>query len=71
MCFLKSINAGNMLIRDGNKLYGLASFQLKEILNFQGGKEFKRDWLFPNKKRPYFLHDNSKKYIVYMVTKNN
>ena len=43
-----------MLIRDGNKLYGLAPFQLKEILNFQGGKEFKRDWLFPNKKDHIF-----------------
>jgi hypothetical protein len=67
MCFLKSINAANMLIRDGNKLFKLAPYQLKEILNFQSGKDYKRDWFFPNKKRPYFVNNNRKKYIVYIV----
>jgi len=66
MSFLKTVHAGNMLLRDGNKLLSLRSYQLKEILNFQSGKDFKRDLLFPNKKRPYFKNNAGKKYIVYI-----
>ena len=66
MTFLKSINAAHILLRDGNKLFKLSANQLKEILNFQDGLNYKRDWLFPNKKSPYFLQNNNKKYIVYI-----
>ena len=67
MCFLNKVDVSRMLIRDGNRLFKLAPYQLKEILNFQDGKEYKREWLYAEKRNPYFLNNNGKKYIVYIV----
>ena len=34
MCFLNKVDVSRMLIRDGNRLFKLAPYQLKEILNY-------------------------------------
>lgn len=68
MSFLKNINPSLLLLRTGNKLYKLAPYQLLEILNYQSGKKYDKDWLFVQEKSAYFIMKNGyKKKIVYLV----
>lgn len=71
MTFLKTVHVSRMFIKDGNKLFSLEPFQLKEILNYQCNKPFNDKWLFVKTKKPYFLHNINnkqiKKYILYFA----
>lgn len=67
MSFLKNIHPSKILLRSGLKLYKLAPYQLKEILNYQSGKEYDKNWLIIDK-NPYFKMSNGyKKKIVYFA----
>ena len=74
MTFLKTVDVSRMFIKDGNRIFSLAPYQLLEILNFQSNKPFNDKWLFTKTKKPYFLHNINnkeiKKYILYLADNN-
>ena len=74
MTFLKTVDVSRMFIKDGNRIFSLAPYQLLEILNFQSNKPFNDKWLFTKTKKPYFLHNINnkeiKKYILYLAENN-
>ena len=65
MTFLKNVHVSRMLIRDGDKLFPLAPYQLQQIILFQSNKPYDSNWLFPLKHKPFFLHHNLKKFICF------
>lgn len=70
MSLLKTIHPSRILLRSGLKLYKLAPYQLQEILNYQSGKDYNKEWLIVNK-NPYFKMSNGyKKKIVYFIDDN-
>ena len=71
MTFLTRISASNMFVRNGSRIYSLAPLQLKEILEYQIGKEYDKNWLETNTKRPYFKMSNGKHEIVYYVLRTD
>ena len=52
MTFLKTVDVSRMFIKDGNRIFSLAPYQLLEILNFQSNKPFNDKWLFTKTKKP-------------------
>lgn len=67
MTFLKNVHPSKILLRSGNKLYKLAPYQLREIINYQSGKNYDKEWLIICK-TPYFKMSNGfKKIIVYFA----
>ena len=58
MSFLGTMNPARMLVRIGSSVHPLAPYQLKEILQYQDGKEFNRTWLCVDSDQPYFTMRN-------------
>ena len=68
MSFLSRINVSQMLIRIGSGIKPLAAYQLQEIINYQTGKSYNKDWLIVNETNPYFKMSNGyKQEIVYWI----
>ena len=68
MSFLSRVNVSQMLIRIGSGIRPLAPYQLREIINYQIGKSYNKDWLIVNKTSPYFKMSNGyKQEIVYWM----
>lgn len=56
--FLKSICPSRLVINKGNVVHSLSAGQLYEILQFQTGKSYNKNWLKVEKERAYFMGSN-------------
>ena len=68
MSWLRKVSPSSLYIRKGYKIYPLAPYQLLEILNYQSGKLYNKNWLIITNK-PYFKMNNGyKNYNNYIVS---
>jgi hypothetical protein len=56
--FLKSICPSRLVICKGNVVHSLSAGQLYEILQFQAGKSYDKNWLKIKKECAYFMGSN-------------